>query len=150
MSGIIVVVTCFIIYRKCKTERQEVTGKPYEIRSRDLLRELGWQTLKERRDIQKATLMFNVKNKEVPENMANMFSLSNNEKYQLRSNWLNFQLDKPRTNFLKKSLVTQEQNAGTTCQIRLRQIKCRQVNSRCLSEKTVTLNRSSYINTISM
>jgi hypothetical protein len=32
-----------------------------------------------------------------------MLSLSNNEKYQLRSNGLNFQLDKPRTNFLKKS-----------------------------------------------
>ena len=58
-----------------------ITGKPYEIRSRDLLRELGWQTLND-------CFTDNVKNKEVPENMANMFSLSNNETYQLRSNGL--------------------------------------------------------------
>jgi hypothetical protein len=38
-----------------------ITGKPYKIRSRDLLTELGWQILKERRDTQKATLMFIVK-----------------------------------------------------------------------------------------
>jgi hypothetical protein len=40
-----------------------ITGKPYEIRSRDLLGELGWQTLND--------CFNNVKNKEVPENMAN-------------------------------------------------------------------------------
>ena len=48
--------------------------------------------------------MFNAKNQEAPENMANLFRLSNNEKYDLRNNGINFQLDKPKTNFLKKSI----------------------------------------------
>jgi hypothetical protein len=42
------------------------------------------QVLKDRWESQKVTFMFNVKNKETPENMANMFSLSNNEKYELK------------------------------------------------------------------
>jgi hypothetical protein len=36
------------------------------------------------KDIWNVSFMFNVKNKETPENMANMFSLSNNEKYELK------------------------------------------------------------------
>ena len=43
--------------------------------------------------------------------------------YDLRNNGINFQLDKPKTNFLKKVLATQGQNAGIICQMRLRQKK---------------------------
>ena len=55
--------------------------------------------------------------------MANLFRFSNNEKYDLRNNGINFQLDKPKTNFLKKVLTTQGQNAGIICQMRLRKKK---------------------------
>jgi hypothetical protein len=84
-----------------------------------LLKELNWQTHEERRESGRFTFMFNVKNQETPENMANLFRFSNNEKYDLRNNGINFQLDKPKTNFLKKSIsYTQGQNAGIICQIR--------------------------------
>ena len=79
-----------------------ITGKSYEIRTSELLKELNWQTLEERRESGRFTFMFNVKNQEAPENMAKIFS--NNEKYDLRNNGINFQLDKPKTNFLKKSI----------------------------------------------
>ena len=79
-----------------------ITGKSYEIRTSELLKELNWQTLEERRE--SGRFMFNVKNQEAPENMANLFRFSNNEKYDLRNNGINFQLDKPKTNFLKKSI----------------------------------------------
>jgi hypothetical protein len=81
-----------------------ITGKSYEIRTSELLKELNWQTLEERRESGRFTFMFNVKNQEAPENMANLFRFSNNEKYDLRNNGINFQLDKPKTNFLKKSI----------------------------------------------
>jgi hypothetical protein len=81
-----------------------ITGKSYEIRTSELLKELNWQTLEERRESGRFTFMFNVKNQEAPENMANLFGFSNNEKYDLRNNGINFQLDKPKTNFLKKSI----------------------------------------------
>jgi hypothetical protein len=57
------------------------------------------------------------------------FRFSNNEKYDLRNNGINFQLDKPKTNFLKKSISYSGAKcwiAGIICQMaqmRLRQKK---------------------------
>ena len=101
-----------------------ITGKSYEIRTSELLKELNWQTLEERRESGRFTFMFNVKNQEAPENMANLFRFSNNEKYDLRNNgiiifnWINLRLISS-----KKVLATQGQNAGIICQMRLRQKK---------------------------
>ena len=58
-----------------------ITGRSYETRSSDLLQELNWQTLKE----QKTIFMFKIRNRNVPENMANMFEISNNERYNISS-----------------------------------------------------------------
>ena len=95
-----------------------ITGKSYEIRTSELLKELNWQTLEERRESGRFTFIFNVKNQEAPENMANLFRFSNNEKYDLRNNGINC-----KTNFLKKVLATQGKNAGIICKMRLRQKK---------------------------
>ena len=92
-----------------------ITGKSYEIRTSELLKELNWQTLEERRESGRFTFMFNVKNQEAPENMANLFRFSNNEKYDLRNNGIIFSS--------KKVLATQGQNAGIICQMRLWQKK---------------------------
>ena len=62
-----------------------ITGRSYETRSSDLLQELNWQTLKERRKEQKTIFMFKIRNRNVPENMANMFEISNNERYNISS-----------------------------------------------------------------
>ena len=73
-----------------------ITGRSYETRSSDLLQELNWQTLKERRKEQKTIFMFKIRNRYVPENMANMFEILNNERYNLRRNDNSYQIDKPK------------------------------------------------------
>ena len=88
----------------------------YEIRSRDLLGELNWPNLKERRSYQKAIFMFKVKNEQVPQSVVELFSVTNNENHELRSNNKNFLTDKPKTNFLKKALVILGQATGTIYQ----------------------------------
>ena len=81
-----------------------ITGRSYEIRSIDVLKELDWQPLTNRRKLNKAMCMFmpKVKKNELAEPKTNMFSISNNLNYNLRSNEINFDLPKPKTNFSKK------------------------------------------------
>ena len=62
-----------------------ITGESYEIRSSDLLRKLNWPNLKERRSHKKAIFMFEVKNEQVAQSVAELFSVTNNENHELRS-----------------------------------------------------------------
>ena len=48
--------------------------------------------------------MFKVKNEQVAQSVAELFSVTNNENHELRSNNKNVLTDKPKTNFLKKSI----------------------------------------------
>ena len=56
--------------------------------------------------------MFKVKNEQVAQSVAELFSVTNNENHELRSNNKNFFNDKPKTNFLKKALVILGQATG--------------------------------------
>ena len=44
--------------------------------------------------------MFKVKNEQVAQSVAELFSVTNNENHELRSNNKTFLTDKPKTNFL--------------------------------------------------
>ena len=79
-----------------------ITGKSYEVRSDDILRELNWQPLVERRNDNKAVFMYKIKNGEYLANISNIFNVANNQAYSLRSNNTDYAFDKPKTNFLKK------------------------------------------------
>ena len=81
-----------------------ISGKSYEIRSCEILSELGWRPLAERMKFKKATFMYNVKNNNLNEPMTDISEVSNNEFHNLRSNAVNFHIPKPKTNFLKKSI----------------------------------------------
>ena len=81
-----------------------ITGTSYETMSSEILADLGWQPLTKRMKIKKATFMYNIRNNNHNEPMTNMFKLSNNQAHNLRSNEINFQIPKPRTNFMKKSI----------------------------------------------
>ena len=83
---------------------RRVTGQPYEVRSNDVLKELNWQSLKERRMYQKSIFMYKVRNNIYPETIMSMFVLSNNGNYKLQTNNLNYAFQKPNTNFLQKSI----------------------------------------------
>ena len=52
----------------------------------------------------KALLMYKVKNGVAPESIQNLFVTSDNQDYSLRSNLINFRLDKPKRNFMKKGI----------------------------------------------
>ena len=80
-----------------------ITGSSYETRSRDVLKELHWQPLKERFEHKKLFFMHKIRNNEFPNSILNMFNLKTNSRYNLRRNNRDFILDKPNTNFMKKS-----------------------------------------------
>ena len=65
--------------------------------------------------------MFEVKNEQVAQSVAELFSITNNENHELRSNNKTFLTDKPKTNFLKKTLVILGQATATIYQEVLKQ-----------------------------
>ena len=97
-----------------------LTGSSYDVPTTDLMRQLKWQTLEDRRDHKKALLMHKVKNGTAPDLIKNLFNICDNQNYSLRSNLNNFKLDKPKRNFMKKALVTPVQNFGMILKMILR------------------------------
>ena len=47
--------------------------------------------------------MHKLRNDALPPSLTNMFKIANNDRYNLRSNDNNYTLEKPETNFMKKS-----------------------------------------------
>ena len=81
-----------------------LTGSSCDVRITDLMRRLNWQTLEERRVNKKTLLMYEVKNVTAPDPIKNLFNVCDNQNYSLRSNLNDFKLDKPKRNFIKKSI----------------------------------------------
>ena len=81
-----------------------ITSKTYETRSCDVLKELQWQPLTERLKHKKIFFMHKIRNNKLPISTTNMFDIKTNLRYNLRSNNRDFSLDKPNTNFMKKSI----------------------------------------------
>jgi hypothetical protein len=92
-----------------------ITGKSYETRSSETVKNLGWQPLLDRRKDKRALFMYKIRNNEFPECLTSMFNISNNKHYNLRSNELDFALRKPNTNDLKKASVIQVLRFGMIC-----------------------------------
>ena len=81
-----------------------ITGKPYEVCSAEILKELRWQPLVDRRKQKKNIFMYKIKNNKFSECMTSMFNTSKNKNYNLRNNDVDFAIPKPNTNFLKRSI----------------------------------------------
>ena len=82
-----------------------ITGRTYETSSKDVLKELSWQPLIQRFKRNKLIFMHKIKNESRPQSLTEMFKIIRENKiYDLRSNNKNFVLDKPKTNFMKKSI----------------------------------------------
>ena len=107
---------CSLVWDNCSKHLQDkiqklqnraarvISGKTYDIRSSEILENLGWQTLLERRRRKKALLMHKIRNNNgLPEGLISMFTSNNNSNYNLRSNEIDFAMSKPNTNYLKKS-----------------------------------------------
>ena len=81
-----------------------ITGRSYEVRSQSILQELRWQPLVDRWKQNKAVFMYKVKNGKCLTSISNMFNVKNNLQYNLRNNECDYISEKPKTNFLKKSI----------------------------------------------
>ena len=82
-----------------------ITCKSYEVRSADILKELGWQPLVDHRKQKKNIFMYKLKTNKFSECMTSMFNTSKNKNCNLRNNDVDFAIPKPNTNFLKRSTV---------------------------------------------
>ena len=70
------------------------------------MRELNWQNLIKHFKDKKAIFAYKIKNNiQVPQSIANKFQIKDNSNYNLRSNNRHFLLDRPKTNFMKKSIT---------------------------------------------
>ena len=97
---------CSLVWRNCnqtfrgKIQRlhnrttRVMTGDSDEVRSKDVLHKLGLKNLNERRKSQIMSYVTKSVRKERPENICNMFKISNNENYSLRNN--NVMLSQPK------------------------------------------------------
>ena len=83
-----------------------ITGRTYDVSSDDVLKELNWEPLKQRYKINKTIFMHKVRNDIMPSFLTNLFKIKINDRYDLRSNNNNYVLGKPKTNFMKKALLT--------------------------------------------
>ena len=79
-----------------------ITGDSYEIRSDAVRSKLGWVTLQERRD-KMSKLMKQIVDKKSIDYLQELFTISSNSVYSLRSNNCSLLLPKPNTNALKRS-----------------------------------------------
>jgi hypothetical protein len=104
---------CILVFDNCsdyqlnklqKLPNMAITGRTYETRSKDVLKELNWQPLSERLNRNKCIFMHIIKNNVMPQSVIEMFKIKENQVYQLTGNNINFSLGKPITNFMKKSI----------------------------------------------
>ena len=105
-----------------------ITGRPFDISSSTVLRELNRQPLANRREQNKAKFMCKIKNNELSEYMANIFNVTNNTNCNLRSNKVDFALLEPNTNFMKKSISYSDAKLWNTLpkSVKEKQISVRQ------------------------
>lgn len=79
-----------------------VTKSNYDIRSKDLLTKLNWDTLNLRSKKQKVTLMYKIMNGRAPEYLQNLLCKQEHH-YQLRNNKQCLKIPKPKTEYMKRS-----------------------------------------------
>jgi hypothetical protein len=102
---------CFPVWQNCKLELQlklqnraarVITGDNWEIRSKDVLSKLNGQLLNQMRVVKTLLFMRKILKNEVPTSISDLFHMSVNDKYNLRSNFTMLKLAKPRTNYALK------------------------------------------------
>lgn len=81
-----------------------ITRSNYDIRSKDILKDLNWSTLNIRRKKQKAILMYKTMNGLTPRYLQEMFTKNENI-YNLRNNEQALKLPKPKTDYMRRSFV---------------------------------------------
>ena len=86
-----------------KRAARVITNSGYDIRSTEILNRLNWEPIANILEQREQTMTFKAINKMTPKYLTEMFTMSQNDNYALRSNERKLHLSKPNTNFLKKS-----------------------------------------------
>ena len=97
---------CSLVWGNCNNTlnvARVISGDTYDIRSEGILRKFGWRNLDDRRTSQILSHVNKALHKKCPNRINEIFELSENEKYNLRSNNLMLMLSKPNTNAMKRS-----------------------------------------------
>ena len=90
-----------------------ITKSGYEVRSVNLLHQLGLPNLEERRNQQLNTLMYKVRHEMAPSSLSKMFQKRNEvHAHQTRQATHDFLPPKPKTNYLKKAFSYRGAVAG--------------------------------------
>ena len=77
-----------------------ITNSSYDIRSHEIFDNLKWEPIETKRE---QIMTFKALRGIVPTYLTELFTTNNNTTYSLRSNNRNLYLDKPKTNYLKRS-----------------------------------------------
>jgi hypothetical protein len=84
-----------------KKAARVITGASYDVRSNEIFRKFDWMPIHKSLSIRENIVTFKALNS--PNYLTEMFNFCSNETYNLRSNFCQLSLEKPNTNFPKKS-----------------------------------------------
>jgi hypothetical protein len=78
-------------------------GSSYDIRSKEIFAHLEWEPIENILKKREISMMFKSLSRQLPEHISDMFTITNNATCRLRSNDRKLHLNKPNTDFMKKS-----------------------------------------------
>ena len=96
---------CSIIDKLFKLQKRAarvITGDTYDVRSMQTPNSLNWLPLEKHLKQREIITTFKVLTGRSPRYLEKLFSVSQNDNYNLRSNQIKLNLPKPKTNFLKR------------------------------------------------
>ena len=91
------------LFKLRKRAARVITGDTYDVRSTQTLDSLNWLLLEELLKQREIIMAFKILSGRSPRYLEKLFSVSQNDNYNLRSNQTKLKLPKPKTNFLKRS-----------------------------------------------
>ena len=100
-----------------KRAARVITGDTYDVRSAQTLDNLNWLPLEELLKQREVIMAFKILNGRSPRYLEKLFTMSQNDNYNLRSNQTKLKLPKPKKIFSKKVFRTGLRSPGTNFQV---------------------------------
>ena len=116
---------CSIIDKLFKLQKRAarvITGDTYDVRSTQTLDSLNWLPLEELLKQREIIMAFKILSGRSPRYLEKLFSVSQNDNYNLRSNQTKLKLPKPKTNFLKRSFSYRAAKSWNELQVKPPQV----------------------------
>ena len=91
------------LYKMQKKAAHVITGSNYEIRSSEIFQRSGRELIEDTLKKRVSLTVFKALKGDLPENISENLKFEHNKQHQLRSNDCKIYLQKPKTDFIKKS-----------------------------------------------